>query len=327
MKNKIIKNVLLCSLAVPCMFGLTACREKEISANEYTDLVYEAGKNYINKHNEYKTFGDMSTTFSNDTELVEKVEVTYKESASATETTTKEYDEVTTYKDSQTIDINRDETENGDISMKLTTTNKTTISGKRANAETSLLESYEKTTETTTVVTLLKEGTSYKFYENVKTVTKETGETAETNETKKVYTFESQEDYKEAIEYLIDKINNNQVYDMLSASEEFLIVNPDMYKDGDDFGMSYSYSGTYASESNDKMSKSTMSSSAEFKDNLPHKSSISMNGEGSDGSTTSVKQSITVNYSASAISAPEGSTDYTESNLNYSNITIQDLGI
>ena len=312
MKKKKLRNALLCALAVPCMFGITACGEtpdKEISAREYNNLVFEAGKNYLANHTDYKTFGDMTTTFTGTSTTVDKEEVTYKATAEATETTTKEFDVTTTTTRSQTIEINRDETENGDISVRVTYKRLDKTKRKQANAETKLLEDYEESEDTTTIKTFIKEGESYKFYEHSKTISKETGVEDETVETKEVYTFASREEYQSAIDNIIDDVNNNQVTGMLTTSEEILFLNPDIYKDGSNFGYDFEYGGV-GLDGGDELMKNNMAMSTDFKNNLPYKTSAEMSGYSISGESNNFKQEITVTYSAPAITAPVGATDY-----------------
>ena len=64
MKKKNLKKALVCcALAVPTMFMATGCKDKveEISVNEYTNLVYDAGINYYKNHKEYKTYAYISS--------------------------------------------------------------------------------------------------------------------------------------------------------------------------------------------------------------------------------------------------------------------------
>jgi len=315
MKKKKLKNALLCALAVPCMFVATGCKDKvePISANEYANLVYEAGSNYVKNHSDYKTYGDMTLNTSRTTTASEKVKISYKANAQATELSEKEVTITATSSGTQVIEINRDETENGDIALKITQTSVETEKGERANSDTDLLENYEEKEESTAVYTFVKSGEDYKLFKHIKRTTKATGEDDTSVERKEVRTFESQATFQTAIESILEEVDEDLVESMLSASGEMMFMSPEAYKGDDKFGMTMKY--TMTDNGYDGMYKTDVEYKFEFENNLPHAVNMDTKTSRMDGSTNDRNEGITITYSASAISAPTDSADYTANNL------------
>jgi len=314
MKKKILKKALICALAVPCMFAATGCKDKveSIGMDEYTNLVYDAGSNYLRKHSDYKTYGDMSVSTTETSSAINKTTVSYKATASATEFSEKEVSITHKYTATQVIDVNRDETENGDIAIKVTKTSVDEEKGERANGETSLLENYEVKEERNIVYTFVKTGEEYKLFKHSKSTTKETGEDDETLEMKEVKIYASQSAFQSAIEDVLDELENDLIDDMLEAGGEMMYLGPDMYKGKDKFGLNLTY--TYADQNNDEMYKSVMEQKLEYRDNLPYSYNLSSVRTGMNGENQESYQNMTITYSAPAISAPTDSADYTANN-------------
>lgn len=311
MKKKNIKNALLCAtLAVPTMFLATGCKDKQepISMSEYTNLVYEAGTNYYKDHSDYKTFKDMSVNSESSTTTLAKQTVSYKATAEATDYSEKEVTITTTNTGTQVIDINKDEAENGDISIKVTQTMVSTEKGERPNQTTQLLENYENKTESTAVYTFVKVGEEYKLFKHSKYTTKATGQDDSTGEQKQVKTFANQEAFKYAIESVLEEVDDDLVDQILSAGGEMSLMSPETYKGKDSFGMTFKYSA--AEGYNGEMSKMEAESKAEFRNNLPYSVRISMDTDSSSYSRES-EESFVITYSSPAIAAPSDSADYT----------------
>ena len=310
MKNKKLRNTLLCALAVPTVFMMTGCKDKTepISMNEYVNLVYEAGTNYYKDHSDYKTFKDMSVSSERSTTTLAKQTVSYKATAEASDYSEKQVTITTTETGTQVVDINKDETENGDISIKVTQTSVSTEKGERANTTTELLESYEETTTSTAVYTFVKVGEEYKLFKHSKYTTKATGQDDSTGEQKQVKTFANQEAFKYAIESVLEEVDDDLVDQLLSAGGEMTYMSPETYKGKDSFGMTFTYSS--AEGYNGAMSKMDVESKAEFRNNLPYAVRMSADMESSSTSSES-EQSFVITYSSPAIAAPSDSADYT----------------
>lgn len=312
MKKKNLKKALICALAVPTMLMATGCKEKTetISIGEYTNLVYEAGSNYLRNHSDYKTYGDMTVNSQKTDKEVGKQKVQYKANAEATELSEKEVTITATSTKSQVIEINRDETENGDIAIKVTQTQVSEEKGERPNSDTQLLENYEEKINATVVYTFVKTGEDYKLFKHTKRVVKETGEDDVEVELKEVKTYASQALFQADVESVLEEVDDDLVRSLLQSSEELMFLNPDIYKQGEDkFGLTLKYSNVGLE--GDSMIKSEIEQKLEYKDNLPCAVTITNNSVSMDGETFESSRGVTLNYSASAIAAPSDSADYT----------------
>lgn len=302
MKKKF--TIALMSLVmIPCLLLLTACKQT-ISTSDYQENVHKAAVKY------YDNYG------SNDMKLVhtETEESSCVQELSRTQGTETFKEKFTfTYEAETTQTIEFDNGKN----LRVTTVEKTTETGTEVKDDNSGFETVTETSETTTIVTFVDDGTTQKVYKTVEV--KEDGEVVEAEAVKQVYTYTSGEEYTQDINEMLYDIDENLVSNYFEA-EVTLMFNlygsSETYKDGREFGLKAGF--VMGSTSNSKvgtdyeygaeMIKYNLETT--FKDGQPNtyklvNSTESTGGDGVEDVKTSTVNELTYTYEAT-VTAPTG---------------------
>jgi len=320
MKKKNIMKAGFAALAVPAMLLTTACGDKveTIDVNRYTELLHESAQEWLSAQRDYKTYNDTTTEMKASVICKSKEEVTYKESAEG-EFVTKEFDGSITVDAKQRIMINRDETENGAVAVQVVQEITTVTKGKQANSETDLLEDYERTDVSNVTHTLVKVGDEYKYFRLRTTSNKVTGE-EEKEEHKTVCTFASVDEFKDAVQDVINEHNNEALSTFYNNTPDmYLTLNPEFYegedtfgfKNGNNSGNSFGGEGSYDTN---YIYTNVEGVCCEFKGNKPSSSSSTSKFDFLDYSADA-NMSVTIAHVAETISAPANASEYEEGSV------------
>ncbi|MBE5735974.1 MAG: hypothetical protein E7356_01265 [Clostridiales bacterium] len=324
MKKKNIMKAGFAALAVPAMLLTTACGDKveTIDVNRYTELLHESAQEWLSAQRDYKTYNDTTTEMKASVICKSKEEVTYKESAEG-EFVTKEFDGSITVDAKQRIMINRDETENGAVAVQVVQEITTVTKGKQANSETDLLEDYERTDVSNVTHTLVKVGEDYKYFKLRTSSIKETGEEEVKQEQKLVHTFANADEFKDAVQSVINEHNNEAVSSFYNNTPDtYLTLKPEFYEGEDAFGFK---NGTYSAIESEgygyeiDVEYTNVETSCEFKGNKPSSTSSKVKMNTLDN-TTDINMSATIAHVAETISAPANASEYEDDYLSTSDL-------